>query len=605
MSPIDADDSPGAADASERGPSSSSDLADGANEDFLFHLYRGSELLGDNRVHEAKEELEAALRLQPKDTKGQDLLAVVYFRLGLYPRAIQIYEELKRYNRKEAPLKLNLALCYLKTGQIEPARRELEELVALHPQHTRAWGYLGLVYDKIGEFGKAEQAFTLGGHPQMAKRVSERVRRSERPGTPPAEVREAAQEAFQELDAGDLSFALAEPASDTSLAAQLASQAEWMEIGHPSPRPPALAIPDGAPSSRTPSVPQIGGARGPRRPTLIAPALLQPPETTATRTPRGAPAPPPDAPVFSTRMAPTRDGSGILSAPAVPRSYQDLEPLPLSRTPSAPPPRQRPAPSAPFAPFTPEEIVLPLPAPPAFHDAGILHGLHEAPTALSSPDPRVRAPREEPRPPPPDPEPTLFVAPFDPTIHPSGMAFVRLEAVGERGYAARLSSIRTLSGALRAQHLERRQKGKPSGETFGGVASPVVELRGAGELGIAPKAGHVLVRYAVDRDPWFFREDLVAGFDLALSFENGRLTSAEGEALPMVQLRGGGAVLVEVPRAAVAIEVRSGQGLSVRREAVLGWHGRIVPRGLSTHEAPCNQRGLVAFAGDGRVFVLA
>src|SRR5882762_4308640 len=67
-----------------------------ATEDFLFHLYRGSELLQDNRVHEAKEELEQALRLQPRDAKGQDLLAVVYFRLGLYPRSIEIYEELMR-----------------------------------------------------------------------------------------------------------------------------------------------------------------------------------------------------------------------------------------------------------------------------------------------------------------------------------------------------------------------------------------------------------------------------------------------------------------------------------------------------------------------------
>src|SRR5215831_2288902 len=63
---------------------------DVAQEDFLFHLYRGSELLQENRVLEAKEELEHALTLQPSDSKGQDLLAAVYFRIGLYPRAITI-----------------------------------------------------------------------------------------------------------------------------------------------------------------------------------------------------------------------------------------------------------------------------------------------------------------------------------------------------------------------------------------------------------------------------------------------------------------------------------------------------------------------------------
>ena len=43
---------------------------DGSAEDFLFHLYRGSELLQDDRVHEAKQELEQALSLQPRDAKG-------------------------------------------------------------------------------------------------------------------------------------------------------------------------------------------------------------------------------------------------------------------------------------------------------------------------------------------------------------------------------------------------------------------------------------------------------------------------------------------------------------------------------------------------------
>src|SRR3954470_21572624 len=104
-----------------------------ATEDFLFHLYRGSELLQDNRVHEAKEELEQALKLQPRDSKGQDLLAVVYFRLGLYPRAIEIYEELMRDYPNDASLAQNLSLSYLKTGQPDRSRTWLERLVMTQP----------------------------------------------------------------------------------------------------------------------------------------------------------------------------------------------------------------------------------------------------------------------------------------------------------------------------------------------------------------------------------------------------------------------------------------------------------------------------------------
>jgi hypothetical protein len=144
-----------------------------ATEDFLFHLYRGSELLQDNRVHEAKEELEQALKLQPRDAKGQDLLAVVYFRLGLYPRAIEIYEELIHEFSRDAALTQNLSLCYLKTGQPEKARTLLENLVLAQPDHLRAWAYLGLVHERLGDYEKARAAFNRGEQPGMARRMDE------------------------------------------------------------------------------------------------------------------------------------------------------------------------------------------------------------------------------------------------------------------------------------------------------------------------------------------------------------------------------------------------------------------------------------------------
>jgi uncharacterized protein (AIM24 family) len=188
---------------SERDPVPSSAFA---GEDFLFHLYRGSELLQDNCVEQAKEELERALRLQPRDTEGQGLLGIVYFRLGMYPRAIGIYEELIHAWPTEITPRVNLALCYLKTGQAHLAREALEEVIRREPDHRRAWGYYGLALERLGEYEKAQAAFERGGKPELARRMSglvEAAIQASEPVEPSSrreEVRLAAADAVQELD---------------------------------------------------------------------------------------------------------------------------------------------------------------------------------------------------------------------------------------------------------------------------------------------------------------------------------------------------------------------------------------------------------------------
>ncbi len=158
-----------------RVPASESDAPPSAghyDQEFLYHLYRGSELLQENSVDEAKAELERALRLQPKDIEGQGLLGVVYFRLGLYPRAIEIYSQLQRVVPDEIAPRINLALCYLKTGQTEAAHDALQSVIERDPKHERAWGYLGLVYQRFGDFAKAQVAFERAGRPKLAERMA-------------------------------------------------------------------------------------------------------------------------------------------------------------------------------------------------------------------------------------------------------------------------------------------------------------------------------------------------------------------------------------------------------------------------------------------------
>jgi hypothetical protein len=496
---------------------------DPASEDFLFHLYRGSELLQENRVLEAKEELEYALTLQPRDPKGQDLLAAVYFRIGLYPRAIAIYEHLVRQFPRDMSLKVNLALCYLKTGQPEAARGGLEEVVRANPGHKRAWGYLALALEKLGDFDQAQVAFERGGHPMMAKRLVEKRRQTSRGLAPMAtiggavlagEVREVAGMAFEELDAGELNFALAEPGSAPD------NKGTWhaVELGSPGRRPavPSLSAP--APSFTPPPAPPSS-------------------DEAATVTP-----PPSDVASALGRLSMTAASVGVV---------------------------------------------------------------RDAPLPSSPPPPMTRAARR-----------SLLVFPPAATValHPTGVVLAQT-AEPDRPFAARLESMRVAVGTFSTRVLPRRTRGRDSAEVLGGVGSPLVAVSGDAQLVLGPRTGHQLVPLELDQDLAFVREDLLFGFDMRLAYENGRLsfedasegTGREGDGVPVVQLRGTGALVLELLSDFSTLELTAEGGKTrtavVRREWVVGWIGRLLPRALPPAEAPAGQRGLVSFSGEGAVLL--
>ncbi|HEY6558964.1 MAG TPA: tetratricopeptide repeat protein [Polyangiaceae bacterium] len=241
-------------------------------EDFLFHLYRGSELLQDNCVPEAKEELERALSMQPRDIEGQGLLGVVYFRLGLYPRAIQIYEDIIRACPREVSPRVNLALCYLKTGQSPQAREGLEEVIRLVPDHRRAWGYLGLVYERMGDAAKAIAAFERADQPHMMRRVQQQLEQTEKLVATSIQdrdaLRQAAADAVQELE-GD------EPAGPF-LAISESDATRSPELGRWSATEPGE---EPVPSVHPLRAPSLVGRFGPAVPALaesLAPPSMRP-----------------------------------------------------------------------------------------------------------------------------------------------------------------------------------------------------------------------------------------------------------------------------------------------------------------------------------------
>jgi hypothetical protein len=503
---------PLSADERHSGGSPSESTRDIVQEDFLFHLYRGSELLQENRVLEAKEELEFALTMQPLDAKGQDLLGAVYFRLGLYPRAIQIYEALERQFPRDTSIKNNLALAYLKTGQPELARRVLQDSVRLQPEHKRAWGYLGLALQKLGELEQAQHAFERGGHALMAKRITERRRQSlpAEPLEPAIEeegVREMAETAFSELDAGELRFALAETE------ARRPSDGPWhtLELG-------------GASKTRGSVVKSLPPASV--RPTAIAP------EAAATMPP---PVPHPEAREFA--RAHKAQASVVPAFPGFP------------------------IPSSAWSAVAPELLVL-----PEGRNVVLLE---------------------------------------------SGALLVKTSEENAQAFAGKLEALRVVSGTASTRVLHRRVNDSDTSEVLGGIGSPIVRMAGKAHLLLGTRPGRRIALLTLTDELLFVREERLFGFELRLAYENGKVafehpderTRTSNEGIPAVQLRGTGAVALELGGPMASIASRPGPPLLVRREWIVGWVGRLVIRALPPAEAPGGQRGLVGFAGEGTVLV--
>jgi uncharacterized protein (AIM24 family) len=505
------------AERDDRRPPPSRDIA---GEDFLFHLYRGSELLQDNRVHDAKAELEQALSLQPSDPKGQDLLGIVYFRLGLYPRAIAIYERLIQLHPEALEPRINLALSYLKTGQPSQARFELERVVEQNPGHSRAWGYLGLAFQRLGDYERAGYAFSAGGHDGMARRLVELsmtagTSLSLRPEPPPAqeEIRKVAGVAFQELDRDVQAFRPDDPEL-------LLDRAPLSRDGL------------GPPPSR--SLPMT------RRPTGTWSAIEPGRETRAPLPPR--------VPVFSgpeTTPFGAEVRGAVLSVGGPLASPDPLGP-----------------PSVPARP------------------------------AATAPKKASDLAREN-----------LLVFPRDLRVglHPSGLVLVQAAS----GFAARLEVVRSLSYATGygTSLLLRRTRGRTGEEPLGGAASPISEITGKGEIVLGPARGQRLEPIQLEDDPFYLREDALSGFETSVAYENGRLPVGDGEAIAMVQLRGPGTVVAQIPESTTALEIIDARTTAVRAITVIGWIGRLVPRALLASEAPAGARGFVAFGGEGMVLV--
>ena len=163
--------------------------------------------------------------------------------------------------------------------------------------------------------------------------------------------------------------------------------------------------------------------------------------------------------------------------------------------------------------------------------------------------------------------------------------------------------MRAAKGTMTTAVMQRKTRDKETDEVLGGLTSPLARIDGDAELVLGPRPAHHLVPLQLEDDLAFVREDLLLGFELTLAYESGRLSLDEADPMPILQLRGTGTIVLELLAGFTTIDATAGSQVLVRRDWIVGWIGRLIPRVVPAGEAPAGQRGLVGFRGEGTVML--
>jgi len=147
---------------------------------FLFQLSRARKHLGEGKIDLAREELEPARILRPKDEDVLNLLSIIEFKRGRYDEAAAAARALLAENISSAVLHSNLGLILFKSGSLSEAEQELTRAIELKPDHARSHLYLGLLYRMRGKLGLALEHLRYAGARRLVAEVEEILRRPAR-----------------------------------------------------------------------------------------------------------------------------------------------------------------------------------------------------------------------------------------------------------------------------------------------------------------------------------------------------------------------------------------------------------------------------------------
>ncbi|MCX5859220.1 MAG: tetratricopeptide repeat protein [Proteobacteria bacterium] len=553
-------------------------------EEFQLHLSKGREALEMNNLVEAKDELESALDLEPGSEQAQNLLAMVFFKLEEYSRAIRMFRSLVAKNPKVTSLHVNLGLAYLKKEDYRRAIDSLKKVIEMDADHRGAHNYLGLSYSKLNEYQNAKEEFELAGAIKMAKKMDELIRQ-QAPEHPKPEK-------DQETIRGEQRILESQPNEVVDLPEDI-ERIRPPEIT-PAPEPPPVPAPE---------PPPVVAPEPPPAPEPVAEAeeeiegfkLVQEEGAYSTFSMDESPEKEPPAPEPEVKAPPAPEP--IPPPVLIPEEKAETERLesPIRMETQPPVPEQpRPAPE-------PEPERAPEPEPekaPEPQAAPAVEAKESPREEAKEPEPKPEAeaapesPEEEPAEPAVEAE-ALPTTQFSTVEVPDKGVFLEFSEIGadtairmgnnsyaisqkDKGALIRFQALSGCKGGYQIELKHKRFKGKETRLVFGGEKNPVVEFKGAGVLMISAPEGDT---YNLDPqgEILYISEAFLLAAQGDLQWENGKVPLKDSGELNLVRFQGSGYVLVSLPGKLHAMSLSEGESFSMLPPMLVGWMGNLVP----------------------------
>ncbi len=515
-------------------------MADG---EFQQNLYKGGELLAAGKVIEAKDYLERAHALQPKNGKGQNLLGLTYFKLGLFDRAAEIYEALVRENPIDPTLRVNLGLVYLKTNALARAIREFETSCDLAPDHKKAHNYLGLALAQLGNYAEAREHFIAAGSDAMAQKM-ERALSGEATGLhrTPAPL-EQQKKGFAEIEGSEV---VAERGGQQILEDRArATPPEPEEVTEVPPEAEievTEAEADWGAQFDASSASFEGLGAPPEEEVEIRFAEDEGPPAIGQE--QGA------SNVAEETLVVTLDDVSVESSGSVAQSLAEVQP---------------------------EVEIQP---GVATVSSGVL--------PLSDVGPALDVLRG------------AVVAPFE--VRDGGAAISV-----DRELITRIDGLLLSTGQVQFEPELKRFRGRSTEQAFGEGAARMMRAAGQGVLVMSVPEKQAFVALDLAGESAYFREDLVFAFEEPVTFENGRIPSEVTGDLDLVHLRGNGQVLLRLVGSLRSHQIRMEQPSTVPLGRLVGWYGNLTPSlvPIAHEESGALVAGGVELSGEGFVLFSA